>query len=274
MLKRELVKQFMPSRLTNLMRRQPIAQQNQYIWEGVYSRFQDVPITGAGHASQAYIDATLAHTREIRDRFQSGAGSKPLAIPAEFTLFPMLAAISGFPGQRLAILDVGGGLGISYIYLRASAPSLDRVQYSVVEVEEISQAGNELFAGDQQITFLPDLPGEAGIGQFDLIQFCSSLQYIEDYRAVLIRACSYRPRFLYLLKIPVGDFPTFATAQYNLPGSVVPVWFINHQELVALCAEQGYSLVYQATHDREYDTTNFAPAYRLSLYSHLLFARN
>ena len=270
---RDLAKQLMPPRLMNLIKRAPTGPGPRYIWKGIYSHFRDVPAMGQGHAAQDYVEITKNHTRAVLNQFMNGSTESP-EIPSEFALFPLLASITGFQDRRLSILDVGGGLGLGYVYLRASAPWLERIRYSVVEVEEVSKAGREVFDGDQQIQFLREFPGEEERGTFDLVQFCSSLQYIENYQSALIKACSYRPHFLYLLKIPVGNFPTFATAQHNLPGSVVPVWFINHQEIVSLCREQGYFLVFHSTHDRDFDTTNFAPAYRMSRYSHLLFARH
>jgi putative methyltransferase (TIGR04325 family) len=256
----------------NLIQRPPIPAGVPYIWKGIYSDFREVPAVGQGHAAQDYIEITRSHTRAVWHQFRSGS-TKPPEIPSDFASFPLLASITGLQGRRLTILDVGGGMGLGYIYLRASAPWLEEIKYSVVEVEEVSRAGREVFQGDQQIQFLREFPSKEELGPVDLVQFCSSLQYMEDYQAALTKACSYGARFLYLLKIPVGDFPTFVTAQHNLPGSVIPVWFINHQALVSLCREQGYSLVFHATHDRDFDTTNFAPAYRMKRYSHLLFAR-
>jgi hypothetical protein len=104
-----------------------------------------------------------------------------------------------------------------------------------------------------------------------MVQFCGSLQYIDDYRSAIVRACSFQPRFLHLLKLPVGTFPTFATAQRNIAGSVIPVWFFNESELVDLCASQNYRLAYHGMHERVYDTSNFDLAHRMTRYSHLLF---
>lgn len=271
--KRDLVNQLVPPVLMNLIQRPLTPSNAPFIWKGIYAHFRDVPVMGQGHAATEYIEHTRNHTRFVQNQFKSGSPQPP-EIPSDFALFPLLASIIGFQKRQLSILDVGGGLGLSYIYLRASAPCLETIRYAVVEVEQVSRVGSEIFNGDHQIQFLRKFPSDDEAGTFDLVQFCSSLQYIEDYESALIQAFSYRPRFLYLLKIPVGDFPTFATAQYNLPGSVVPVWFINHQKLVSLCKEHGYSLVFHSTHDRAFDTTNFDPAYRISRYSHLLFAKD
>jgi putative methyltransferase (TIGR04325 family) len=234
-------------------------------WKGVYAGFREVPAAGAGHATAAHIERTARMTREVRE---SGA------IPAEYGLLPLVATLAARDAPRISVLDVGGGLGIGYVALRASAPALPKVEYVVVDVPEVCAAGAAFFADDRAITFQSALPGDEAVGTFDLVQFCSSLQYVEDYAAMLARVCAYRARFIYLLKIPVGGFPTFATGQYNLPDSVVPVWFFNEAELVRLLAHGGYRLVYRGTHDRVYDTTNFDPAHRVRQYAHLLFSRD
>jgi len=246
----------------------------EYIWKGIYGSFQDVPAHGEGHAEFSHIQHTQTHTRSVADSLSSRDTKNPPEVPAEYDHFPLLAALEGLRSTQLSVLDIGGGLGISYLYLRSCVPRLEKIRYHIVEAADLCKAGESIFADNEEITFLRQLPGEEAVGAFALVQMCSSLQYMEHFRSVVTEICSYRARFIYLLKIPVGSFPTFATAQYNHPDSVVPCWFFNYQELVQLFAECGYGLIYHGTHDRVYDTTNFDPAYRMSRYSHLLFARH
>lgn len=268
---RKMVRRLGRGRFTRIL---PKSLQAPYIWQGIYPNFQSVPAVGAGHAEPEHIERAVQRTLSFLARLQTGVSVETPEVPAEYSHFPLLAAVVNLDRDPLSVLDVGGGLGIGYAYLRASAPRLKTVRYHIVEVPEISQAGSELFRGNAEITFQNQLPRDEATGEFDLVQLCSSLQYFEDFESVVAHVSSCRARFVYLLKTPVGNFPTFATAQYNLPGSVVPVWFFNYQELVQLFADSGYCLVYEGTHDRVYDTTNFEPAYRMNRYSNLLFVRN
>jgi putative methyltransferase (TIGR04325 family) len=265
---RKILKQLVPPLVVDLVRNQSTDGVN-YIWKGVYSDFQSVPVEGKGHASDAHIELTRGWTEYAQHSMVPG--ETPI-VPSEYSQFPVLAAVQALKGKRVSILDVGGGLGKSYVFLKASLTGNNVIDYHVLEVDEVCRAGKELFAGDSQISFTNALPGDEWIGRFDLVQFCSSLQYVDDYESLLRRVCAYGAQFLYLLKIPVGTFPTFATAQYNLPGAVTPVWFFNYEELVGLAKELGYILIYSGTHDQEYDTSNFEPRYRMRRYSHLLFA--
>lgn len=265
---RDVLRDLLPPLLVNFVARRRVSTQNHYIWNGVYKDFQQVPARGAGHATDARLEAMERSTRCALDKVQENG----LRVGSEYALSPLI--VSYLNNSESSILDIGGGTGLSYLHLRASIPNLKTVHYEIVEVERIAKLGRKLFADDKAISFLSEMPGEESIGKFDLVQFCGSLQYFDDYKAVIKRACEYRPRFIYLLKTPIGNFPTFATAQYNLPDAVAPVWFFNRQTLVQLFEDAGYELMYKGSHDRVYDTSNFDPAYQMKRYSHLLFARN
>jgi putative methyltransferase (TIGR04325 family) len=99
------------------------------------------------------------------------------------------------------------------------------------------------------------------------------LQYIEDYRELLAQLCALRPEYVILIKITAGAYPTYATAQRNLPGSVVPCWFFNADEIVSAMASNGYALMCATALEREYDQSNFEVSRRMGRMRNLLFAR-
>lgn len=262
---RQTIKRLVTPVLADLLRGK-----NRYIWRGVFPSFAEVPARGDGHATKNRIETVIQRTTRLRKQLSQNE----LTVDLVNSLPPQLVALQHLPGRQYSILDVGGALGVSYLYLRALAPQVDKLHYEVVEVEPLAKAGSELFADDRCITFRSNLPGEEAVGKFDLIQFCGSLQYIEDYNDVIQRVCRLGAPFIYVLKVMAGEFETFATAQYNLPETVCPVWFFNKQSLLTLFANGGYKLSFHSRRDRTFDTTNFEPEYRISEYSHLLFARN
>jgi hypothetical protein len=83
-----------------------------------------------------------------------------------------------------------------------------------------------------------------------------------------------RAPWLVLARTAAGDIPTFATRQLNLPGQVIPYWFVNRNEIIDLLRGEGYQLALEGLADREYDQSNFPPAYRIGRMRNLLFARS
>jgi putative methyltransferase (TIGR04325 family) len=241
-----------------------------FIWTGVYENFEEVPVVGNGHANADYIQRTLEHTRSVITTLENHDRNTSPFIPAEYTPFNVLASVIANEQGALSVLDVGGGLGISYAYLKAGLSDRVSLRYQVCEVKELCAEGRKLFKGNREVSFSETIP--TAENEIDIVQFCSSLQYIDDFRSVIATVCVLRPKYIYVLKIPVGSAETFATGQYNLPGSVTPVWFINFAELVQEFSRHGYKLIVSGTHDREYDMSNFDPAFRVGRYSHLLFA--
>jgi hypothetical protein len=75
-----------------------------------------------------------------------------------------------------------------------------------------------------------------------------------------------------IVSLPVGNFPTFAAGQYNIPGAVTPSWYFNRREPYDLFAAHEYQQVYQGLHDRVYDLSNYPPDRRWERMTHLLFA--
>src|SRR5437867_1412432 len=115
---RALASRVVRSRLGQIFPKSILA--TRYIWIGVYDHFRDVPALGEGHAVSAHIETTKTHTRSVLETLRTPNPKSPPAIPSEYAHFPMLAALDGIERRELSVLDVGGGLGIGYIYLRAS----------------------------------------------------------------------------------------------------------------------------------------------------------
>jgi putative alpha-1,2-mannosidase len=73
--------------------------------------------------------------------------------------------------------------------------------------------------------------------------------------------------------VPAGDIPTFVSGQLNVPGSVLPVWFFNLQELIGKVEALGYRLAFKSALDRVFDMSNFPPTHQLHRQCNLLFSR-
>ena len=56
-------------------------------------------------------------------------------------------------------------------------------------------------------------------------------------------------------------------------GSVIPSWFFNAPEIIALVESAGYRVAFKALSEQRFDLGNFPVSHQLSHSCHLLFAR-
>ena len=242
---------------------------SRYFWDGIYDHYRDVPTHGERFDGDEWINKTRINTERLLASSREH-GSIPQEAVGEHALLPLLASAVCESSGRVSILDFGGGMGVTYIHLISSLPNC-AVSYHVVEREGIARGGAELFADDARIHFSSELPAQS---DFDIVYISSALQYIEDYAALLRALMAYRAKYFLFVKLSSGDFPTYATAQKNVSGSVLPYWFINFGEIIELMASGGYALIYKSVLEQQYDQSNFPAAYRLGRACNLLFSRN
>lgn len=199
------------------------------IWEGVYSNFNEVPAKGPGFDGQAWITNSLRKMEALREDIKRNA---PLPAPSNYRegLLPLLAALIYSEQRKLHILDFGGGIGFTYYQTIQALPQTESVEYHIVEREPVCKAGKEFF-GDttKSLFFHTELPKEEGT--FDIVHLSSALQYIEDWNNLLTLLCRLSCKYLLLVDVFAGNNPTFASAQhyYELQ---IPMWFLNFEDLI------------------------------------------
>lgn len=241
-----------------------------YYWKGIYSHLSQVPVSGEGFGGDHWLNITRNATTEVKAAAGS-CGAIPWFVAGDRVLLPMLAAVSGTAQERVSILDFGGGMGVDFIHTCAGLPSHWQISYNLVESPRVCETGAALWTDDPRIQFHPTLPRNLPV---DIVFTRSSLQYVEDYSGLLRQLAGYRPRYLLLADLPAGDIPTYATAQHNLKGSILPYWFFNVQEIIELMAQCGYRLVFKGAQERKYDRGNFPQSHRLEQMCNLLFIQS
>lgn len=226
------------------------------VWTGVYDRLADVPRTGAGFDGDVWIRQCEARLAQLR-RDPRRAGAELLALLS--ATFPTT--------QPLRVVDFGGGLGFTYVPLADQLGHAD-LAYHVVETAAVCAAGRRAFADDPRIRFSTDLPP----GPFDLAHVSTALQYVDDYAALLSDLTALTPRYLLLASLSIATGATFATAQHNVDGSVIPYWFLGLDEVEDLLRRAGYALRWRSSAGPL--PAHALPAGRVpATMAHLLFAR-
>jgi putative methyltransferase (TIGR04325 family) len=238
-------------------------------WEGVYTHIRDVPRHGSGFDSDTWIHDTRRLTEAAAaERRNAGALS---GVTNDRALLPLLAAAVARRG-RLKVLDFGGGLGISFVYLAAVASQLEELEYHIVERAPLCEEGARLFAGDKRVRFHQTLP--RSVTDLDIVYLDSALQYVEDYQELLASLCALSPRYFLFARCCVGNIPTYATAQTTLTGSSIPWWFINVDEFRSTMESLGYELLFMGHSSTELNQWNFKEEFRLGTARNLLFGCN
>lgn len=242
----------------------------QFIWEGVYGSLHDVPVSGPGFGGQEWIASCECYLAEVLARLRSGHNVLN-EWQATHLLLPLLVSSLRSCSAPVRVLDFGGGPGIDYVFLRSMLGETFPLEYVVVEASAVCALAKAAFADDRAIHFATSLPDPSE--HFDVVYASNVLQYVADYHAIVLRLCRQRSRYLLASRHPAGDIATFATAQMNVPGSVLAAWFFRTQDLVDIVVKEGYFLRYRSYVKWPYDMSNFSPERRLDSYCNLLFSR-
>jgi putative methyltransferase (TIGR04325 family) len=264
------MQQVIPPFLTNLGLKNRTTQV-EYVWEGIYPHYRDVPGSGDGFEGKTWVGMSRSLIENLLAIYRRD-GIIPGGEIEGHNLLPLLAVQACEGREQVRVLDFGGGLGVAYLHLLSSLVDGQNVDYWIIETPQICEVGRQLFAHDGRIHFTSSLPDK--LSDVDIVYMNSVLQYIEDYTTLLKRLCAYRSRYCLFTRLSAGDIPTYATAQKNVPGSVIPYWFINIQELVQLMNAEQYHLLFRDILAREYDQSNLPEMYRLRRMCNLLFGHN
>lgn len=229
-----------------------------------------MPVRGPGFNGAFWVAATKARTLKAQTALRARR-TEPSLPAGERALLPLLAASVAARRGKVSILDFGGGMGIGYVDILRALRAPAEVRYVVVETDEVSAEGGAIFGGDKSISFVSRVL-DAG-RDFAIVHVNSALQYIEDYRGLVRQLAGVGAEFVLFVNMSAGKIPTYATAQLNVPGSVLAYWFLNLDEVIALLREEGYALVMETSADRQLRGFDVPPEYRLEHGTNLLFAR-
>lgn len=142
--------------------------------------------------------------------------------------------------QRLSVLDWGGGCGHYYVLARALRPDL-RLDYHVQEVPQLAALGRELLP---EVTFHDD--DGALARSYDLVLASGSLQYTEDWTALLARLGAAAERLLCVTRLPIAfraqSFVVLQRAGAYGYDTEYLGWVVNQSELLGRAAAAGLTL--------------------------------
>lgn len=263
-------KQITPPVIWNLVRRSVVPEPERITYTGTFPSFAAV--------SASFPDTTNYHSdqserTEIDEARCKLARFEANQVPEYGPTLPRLnflpTALSLLQRSNLKILDVGGGLGTTFIDLKFSLPTT-RVEVTVVELPSIAENARKIFEKYPDISFVSTFP-EKGT-DFDIVYFGSSLQYFENYNEVLMNSASLEPEFMVIADTTMGPAQSFACAQVNMHGRVIPRMVFYKPEMIETLGRLGYKLVHQsANYSPVHTFDNYEPPARLTGHWNLMF---
>ena len=135
-----------------------------------------------GYEEPALVAATVASTRDYRERLSAGGA----ATTDTTGLYAILGTSLGWVERaaELHVLDFGGALGAHYFTAKAVWGEALRVRWHVVETPAMVRAGRE-FESDELRFFDRVSDAAAALGRVDLVYSSGALQYLPDpYRSL------------------------------------------------------------------------------------------
>lgn len=212
-----------------------------YIWEGIFDTFSQArqKAKGMGFNGDVYNSRVLIAAKECLMALENG-NPIPSFHKQRNTLLPPIVAVMLANKNKLDILDLGGGLGIGYMTLMESIPDYrDKLNYDIVEVDEVCEKGRILFSRKNSVNFLNKLPSSC---EYNLVHTSSVLQYFENWKDALKQLSEYNAEYISLADVFAGHIPTYVTLQ-NYYESKMEHWFLNLDELLLCFSSLGYKLV-------------------------------
>lgn len=247
------------------------------IWEGIYSNFEECPKSGEGFQGKTWTSRSRARINKLLN----GAKEKktiPSVVVYCASLLPFLVALVSERSKKggVGILDFGGGLGFTYIPVIYGCLK-QSIDYHIVESKNICQVGRCIFKDDRRIHFHPSLPKKRQ--RIDIVHLGSSLQYIDDWKALIKNLAGYNPQYFLFTDLIAGNIPTYVTIQ-NYYDSKIPSRFFNVKEVVNQMSSVGFWLLFNSIYrttflgkEQELPQQNFPKKLRLRHTCSLLFSR-
>ena len=217
---------------------------NFQIWENIYPDFDvaNKHKEGLGFSGKKYLERSLFAATESLNALKTKKEIPFFHKQRNIDLVIIVSMMLSKPIKKLRILDFGGGFGIAYMNLIENIPGVvDKIEYTVVDNEEVCNLAKSLFRGELPITFLESLPNNE---VFDLVYTSSCIQYLDKWKEVLQKLCSLESDHIYFSDFFCALSKSFVTLQ-NYYESKIPHWFFSLEEFQQELAINKYKLKFK-----------------------------
>jgi len=192
--------------------------------------------------------------------------------------YPLLVASSIIYNKqkKFNIIDYGGGFGAGYLSVSRGINGLKNLKYYIIDLPEICKLGKKIFLREKNVFFLEKFPK---IKNCDIFHFGSCLQYIDDWKLLLMHTIRLKPKYIIFSDLIAGDIDGFVTLQ-KFDGYKMPYRFYNIKEVISFIKKKGYNLILRNNYQVHFNgipsvlpTKKFPKKNRLDYTSNLIFKK-
>jgi putative methyltransferase (TIGR04325 family) len=236
---KKLLKMLLPPIVLEIYRK---ANEPKY-FSGVYENFNQVP-DGNPWSNPEWISLNTKNLeRYLNIEEERTNRFMPEPLLEGYLTLPCLM-VNLLSQKECKVLDFAGGNGFIYYVIRPYLFNKKNIFWYVVDNAALADIGKKYKKEDDNIFYNTELP-ENQNQIFDIVFISSALQYISNYKMVLMNLLAYRPIYLMLTNLISGDIPDFVTCQ-NIYGTETPCQFLNFRNLVNFLSDNNYDLIYKA----------------------------
>lgn len=105
--------------------------------------------------------------------------------------------------RKCRILDIGGSLGSTYFQNRKYLADVIKLEYVIAEQDNFVTYGKKNLE-NKTLRFIYSSDDFEKYGRFDIALLSASLQYIEQYKEIMIKLIKTKPRYIILDRIPIS----------------------------------------------------------------------
>jgi putative methyltransferase (TIGR04325 family) len=240
------------------------------VFDGVYSSFNDVKESSYNNPDS--LEEMFNETSNKLKLFLDGSYIPTNARSPISNLIPLLIALAfEEEKKKIIVLDYGGGMGGEFIdCLDALNGYKVNVEYHVIDLEPTIESGMKIFPEGMDIHFHTSIMNIHS--DVDIIYIGSTLQYIEDYQALIQKLAKLSPKYIFLTDNFMGQAKTFATAQVNMKDRRMAYWIFKLTEIIDLMSKNGYKNIYTTKNYQPFHNfDNFSDEYKIDDSCNLLF---
>lgn len=221
---------------------------------GHYPSFEDIPRDARGYD----VDDLAAKTSSPFLQWLQNAGSPNAKDRVDQSgrhlILPLV--VSQFIEGPLTVLDVGGSGCLGLTQILESVPKLNLKKFRYINIdtsatcrfirEPVDTILKSKFGTSSFVTIIEDIP-EIPLNTPLIVNAASSLQYVWDYHALLLRLGRLAPEIFIISFIPVSDHPTYA-CQQTIHGHLTALRVFNRAELNSEMERLGLRLEFTVNH--------------------------